>query len=420
LRCLVVQPTTCNRSATRFPLFNLSYRYITAVDTNCMENTERTKTYDVIIVGAGPAGCACALTLRNAGLKVALFDKKSFPRDKVCGDLIPGRAIKTLKTISPEFGDAFRNFKEKYRTNKTRMFYGKRFMDFNWVGESYTCARMDFDNFLFSLVRDNTTTDIYEHTNLSDVLVKKNEVTIRDKINDIVYKSRVVVGADGAHSIVAKQLANRALDRNHHVGSVRAYYSNVSNTSDDTSDVYLNKTIFPSYLWVFPLPGNKTNVGFGMLSSGIAKRKINIKKAFYDFIAQSPELTEKFKNATPIGDLEGFGLPLGSRRVQVSGDRFILTGDAASLIDPISGEGIGNAMLSGKLAAEQVTRSFEKQDFSAECLSRYDKTLFKIIGPEMKLRYRVQQIVPKMPFLIDLFFWLTRSKRIMRLMQKRI
>lgn len=385
-----------------------------------MENTERSKTYDVIIVGAGPAGCACALTLRNANLKVALFDKKSFPRDKVCGDLIPGRAIKTLKTISPEFGNAFRSFKEKYRSNKTRMFYGKRFVDFNWVGESYTCARMDFDNFLFSLVRENTITDIYENTSLSDVVVKQNEVSIRDKTNNIVYRSKVIIGADGAHSIVAKQLANRTLDRRHHVGSVRAYYSNVSNTSDDTSEVYLNKDLFPSYLWVFPLPGNKTNVGFGMLSSAIAEKKINIKTAFYDFIAKSPVLSEKFKDATPIGDLEGFGLPLGSRRVMISGDRFMLTGDAASLIDPISGDGIGNAMLSGKLAAEQIIRSFEQQDFSAEFLSQYDKLLFKIIGPEMKLRYRVQQLVPKMPFLVDLFFWFTKSKWIKKLMQTKI
>ena len=200
------------------------------------------------------------------------------------------------------------------------------------------------------------------------------------------YKAKLIIGADGAHSVVAKQLAQRTLDRKHHVGSVRAYYCNVDKAIDDTTDIYLDKRFFPSYLWVFPLPDNKVNVGFGMLSSEIAKRKLNIKKAFHDFIAQTPELAERFKNATPIGELEGFGLPLGSRRVTISGDHFILAGDAASLIDPISGDGIGNAMLSGKLAADQVIRCFNEQNFSAGFIKQYDKILFKEIGPELKLK----------------------------------
>ncbi len=63
-----------------------------------------TEFYDVAIIGAGPAGWTCALSLKNAGLKVLLIDKATFPRDKVCGDAIPGSAIKTLKSISPEYG----------------------------------------------------------------------------------------------------------------------------------------------------------------------------------------------------------------------------------------------------------------------------------------------------------------------------
>ncbi len=82
-----------------------------------MKNQTVLRKYDVIIVGAGPAGCACALTLRDTDLKVALFDKKSFPRDKVCGDAIPGRAIKTLKDISPDFAAAFQKFAKKCRTS---------------------------------------------------------------------------------------------------------------------------------------------------------------------------------------------------------------------------------------------------------------------------------------------------------------
>src|SRR6185437_2819570 len=106
--------------------------------------------YDVVIIGAGPAGCTCALALKDAGLKVALLDKQDFPRDKVCGDAIPGRAVKTLKSISPLFEAAFRKFHGKLETKQTVLYYKGQEITFDWVGEAYTCARMEFDNFLFS------------------------------------------------------------------------------------------------------------------------------------------------------------------------------------------------------------------------------------------------------------------------------
>ena len=118
-----------------------------------------------------------------------------------------------------------------------------------------------------------------------------------------------------------------------------ACYSNVFHTGETTAEIYFDKRFFPIYLWVFPLPGNLANVGFSMLSGEIAKRKINLRKAFYGFIEQSPELKRKFKDAVQVSPPEGFGLPLGSKVPVISGERFMLAGDAASLIDPITGEG---------------------------------------------------------------------------------
>ncbi len=385
-----------------------------------MENKEVIKIYDVIIVGAGPAGCACALSLKDSNLKVALLDKKSFPRDKVCGDAIPGRAIKTLKSISTSFYNDLKAFEHKCKTTKTRVTYNNQFLDFNWVGEAYTCARLDFDNFLFSLVKENTATDIYLNCNLTNLAIESNKTSIKEKNAAVTLEAKIIIGADGAQSVLAKQLAQRTIDRNHHVGSVRAYYENVSDTESNTTEVYFDKKFLPSYLWVFPLPGNKANVGFGMLSSKIAKRKLNIKNTFYEFIERSPELAIKFKDAKQIGELEGFGLPLGSRRVKISGDNFMLVGDAASLIDPISGDGIGNAMLSGKLAAEQVVRSFKSNDFTTKHHEEYDRTLFKTIGNELKLRFKAQQFISGMPFVLDLIFWVTKSRTLKNLIQKNI
>jgi flavin-dependent dehydrogenase len=286
------------------------------------------------------------------------------------------------------------------------------------VREAYTCARMDFDNFLFTLVKEHTGTAIFTDTVPGTLIVDNDSISIPMKNSNKILETKMLIGADGAHSVVAKQLAGRTLDREHHVGSVRAYFSNVAGTPDDTTEIYFDKSFLPSYLWVFPVPGGMANVGFGMLSGEIARRKINIKKTFYEFIDRSPVLKLKFKDAVQSGPLEGFGLPLGSKIGTFSGAHFMLTGDAASLIDPVSGDGIGNAMISGKLAAEQAIRCYKQKDFSAGFMKQYDAALLSSIGAELKMHHRLQRMLSKTPLLLDAIFLAGRNKALKRMIQK--
>ena len=119
-----------------------------------------------------------------------------------------------------------------------------------------------------------------------------------------------------------------------------------------------------------------------------------------------------------LHDIKGFGLPLGSRFIKLSGERFMLCGDAGSLIDPLQGHGIDKAMLSGKLAAEQAIRCFEKGDFSAEFIKEYDRKVYKKLGAEFRRNYWALKIFTRFPMLLNFVTWIAQNERIKAFLQK--
>ncbi|MCP3929428.1 MAG: geranylgeranyl reductase family protein [Bacteroidetes bacterium] len=375
--------------------------------------------YDVVIAGAGPAGCTCALALKDTGLKVALIDKAVFPRDKICGDAISGRAISTLKSLNPEYANAFRTFPKNLSTRRTALFFEKyRSVELYWKIEAYTCSRWNFDNYLLDLVKEHTLTEILEGRAIKKVTKRETDVLLELEGDKSPITAKMIIGCDGAHSVVAKQLTATKMDRAHYGGAVRAYYRNVRLLEDDRTEVYVLKEHLPGYFWVFPIADNLANVGFGILSSYISKEKINLKTVFYEFLKKSPVLAEKFAESEQISKLQGFGLPFASRRVKIAGDRFVLTGDAASLIDPISGDGIGNAMLSASFAAQQVKRCFEADDFSETQTHQYATQLYGRLGKEFKRKASLQKLVTQHPILLDVGAIISRNSLLRKWIQR--
>ena len=109
--------------------------------------------FDIAIIGAGPAGCSAALTLRNSDCSVALFEKSSFPREKICGDGVCDRSINTLKAINPAYFDEFLATQKALCIRNIEIGYKKRSYLVKVKSFGYNCKRRDFDNFLFSLVQ---------------------------------------------------------------------------------------------------------------------------------------------------------------------------------------------------------------------------------------------------------------------------
>ena len=244
---------------------------------------KRAIEYDVIIIGAGPAGATCALQLRHSGLRVLLIDKATFPRDKICGDAIVGRSIKTLFACCPEMANDFRQFLGKARTTNTRLnINGKKPFDIHWVNEAYCCKRVDFDNYLINAVRqyapnvtilEDFAVDWVEKSLNEDEKGKYSLVTVGNKARQQFFEAKIVVGSDGAHSIVNKKMTETKLSHAHHVGAVRTYFKGVKGLDINRTEVFILPDFSPGYFWIFPLSNDTANVGFGMLTAKISEKK---------------------------------------------------------------------------------------------------------------------------------------------------
>lgn len=358
--------------------------------------------FDIAVVGAGPAGSTFTMALKNTGLKLAVIDKATFPRDKVCGDAIPGRAVQVLRQLSDTENQRFDRFAAKNRIRGGKALApNHQSLSIFYKGEGYTATRMEFDNHLFKGAQKNTDATFFQSTVIHEINVTESGVELVLAPNKSILRTALVIGCDGAQSIVARQLSHKSMDHSHHCAAVRAYFRKVKLLRPDVMEIFLLKNYLPGYFWVFPLRDGLFNVGFGMLSSDIISKKINMRESFLRLIANEPILKSYFSEAELVGKIKGFGLPLASKKVQISGNRFILTGDAASLVDPVTGEGIGNAMLSAKLAASVAQSCFENQRFDAAFLQQYDRNLYAKLWPELRNKSLIQKILKDRSWLIN-------------------
>jgi len=194
-------------------------------------------------------------------------------------------------------------------------------------------------------------------------------------------------------SVVKRKLQGFEQDDDHFCGGIRAYYNNVGGLHEQNYlELHFMKELLPGYFWIFPLPGGGANVGMGMLSRDIKKKKANLRKELLNIIENHPVMKKRFANASLEGNIVGWGLPFGSKKRVISGNNFILTGDAASLIDPFTGEGVGNAVVSGLVASRIAKKAVDANNFSAEFLSEYDTIMYQKLWNELKLSHTMQKL----------------------------
>ena len=366
--------------------------------------------FEVVIVGAGPGGATAAAHLARRGRRVLLLDKARFPRDKVCGDAISGKSVDALKRLGVmdrmlaatadgrAVGSWGVTFGGPYGAEAS-IPLAKSKQEAAGDGAppdppAFIATRLAFDQIVFDAAVEAGATVWQEATMKS--LIREGEQVVGVQVarggEEVEVRAPIIIGADGAYSVVARELGMEQLVERHYCAGLRAYYRGVTGFREaDYLEVHFVDEAMPGYFWIFPLPDGGANVGVGMLASEVKKRDVKL-KPLLDWLVAHPRFAHRFENAERIGPVKGFGLPLGSKPRPLAGPGWLLVGDPGSLIDPFSGEGIGNAMVSAEKAAEWADRALAAGDFSERFLTGYGKDVLAYLGSELRLSYTMQKL----------------------------
>lgn len=346
-------------------------------------------TTDVCIVGSGPAGACTSMMLSKMKIHHFLIDKSEFPRDKTCGDGLVLYAFKAMKLIDPVLLDKFISH-PKFIHSFHAKFYIKDSLIINVdnLGEKvhppiFYGKRIDFDNFLVENCPSPYGTQLYGKSVNS---FEKTKDGIILTLNDgTTIFSKMVVGADGNQSFVSRKIAQNTIDHTRSSTFISTYFKGMTSLkTNHEAEIRLIRKKMPLFFYIFPLPNGEANVSLGGLTADIQKHKIDLKKEINALIKSHPLIKDKFVSAEQIGNWRGWGIPCNFGHLKVSGERFLLVGDAAGLANAFYKEGVGTGMMSGIIAAEKIQKALELNDFSAEFLEDYESQLEREFGKLLK------------------------------------
>jgi geranylgeranyl reductase family protein len=308
---------------------------------------------DVIVVGAGPAGAAAAVTLAEAGRDVVVVDKARFPRDKICGDGLTTGALRLLERLGLEPTAV-----PSWQTVDDVVVRGPSGHQVTFPlprGRGTYAAvarRRDLDAVLVDRARSAGAKVLDGHACVG-VSARPGDVTVAvDGVGDI--DAAHVVAADGMWSPVRKHLGLATPGYRGEWHAFRQYFTGVGPRAARDLVVWFEPDLLPGYAWSFPLPDGRANVGFGIQRGGKVAR-VQQMAALWPDLLDRPHVREVLgPDARPESPHRAWPIPARIDRATLTGPRTLFVGDAATATDPLTGEGIGQALLTGILAAEAV------------------------------------------------------------------
>lgn len=325
------------------------------------DDTSRT-VFDAVIVGAGPAGSTAAIVLARAGRQVCVVDKATFPRDKCCGDGLTTLALRELAPLglTPAQVPNWQDVREVWLRSPSGREVCLPMPDAD-RGAVYaaTTPRRELDMALLDMARAAGATIIEGHA-VTSVEQQDDGVIIGLADHDTVH-GRHVIAADGMWSPVRKMLG---LHEEGYLGewhAFRQYAHRVTGPAAERLYVWFEPDFLPGYAWSFPLPNGRANIGYGVMRDG--NRTGKDMKAEWAGLIDRPHIRAALGPDAELEDRHtAWPIPAGIDRAVLSAGRVLFVGDAARATDVMTGEGIGQAILTGRLAAEAIVHGGEPVD----------------------------------------------------------
>jgi geranylgeranyl reductase family protein len=333
--------------------------------------------YDVVVVGAGPAGTSAARRCAQLGLKTVLIDKATFPRNKLCGGAFSDYGISCLDFSLPaefierdiygarvHFGEDVVEAKKPYRL-------------------AVTISRFQFDHFLLKKAQE-LGVEVLQGRKVSALKYENDHIEVL--VDKDQYCGLIVIGCDGFNGVTAHYVRRRDL-KNEYGMCVEVQIPSDDNITDryiqDTIDIHLG-VVQGGYGWVFPHRGY-FSVGIG----GFANKMANPTTLMRSFLASL--------NFETNMKVQGFPIPSGGIKRRTVANRIILAGDAAGFVDTFYGEGIGYAVRSGQLAAEASAIAIRGENCSEQGLSAYVALCEKEFGQHLRYSLYLSRIMNSFP-----------------------
>lgn len=331
-------------------------------------------TYDLAVIGAGPAGAAAAFHAASAGLRVALLDKSEFPRDKICGDGLTARAVVELQKLGLEEeiqrrGARIHQFQMTAPLGRVvaELKGAPGFPDY-----AYVLPRLQLDALLVeravSAGAELRTQQEVTHWNADDSGIS---LQIKTPSGTQSLRARLAILATGAHLALPQRMRLLAHKPEMLVAS-RQYLEGLE--QQDTWHLHFGRSTLPGYGWIFPAGNGLANVGIGLERRN---RDRSLSDDLARYLSSKPAQTI-LKGARPVTPPKNFPLRWDFLQSPLTAPRLLIAGEAAGLVNPLTGEGIDYALESGHVAAGHVIRALqtgseESAAYAAALHTEYDK-----------------------------------------------
>lgn len=331
-----------------------------------------------------------------------LLDRKDFPRDKSCGDGVPARATEILFEFGLQEKLAAASF---YVVSKVRLVSPKGYnVDFDFPlkagAEAFIASRREFD----SLLQQHAVESGAEfcRAQVEGPLLKDGRVVgvrARENGRSLELRAQVVIAADGATSAIARAILPQKFRDKHRAVALRAYIDDLVALPNQV-EFYLYKDLLPGYGWVFPHGSHTANIGVGMRLDRFRQCGRSLEDML-QVLVESPAIKQRQLHGGQLRDLAAWSMNLGSQWIQRAYDGALLVGDAGGFVNPLTGGGIRNAFLSGRLAAQVASAALAKGDVSRRTLQEYDQLCHTAFRNDMRRSYLIQLLMLRMPVLLD-------------------